>query len=230
MECNDSHDSSAILTGRSPASCFGRTRIHPCSCVRRSGPSQTGCTFVHHVHRKPARGSVAEPCKPRRLSRPPPRAPIVGWRTAVPTASGVLDGFRRTVIRGRASAYTAAGRSPPAAVSASSRPTGFEPATTGSTVRYSNQLSYGPYWFRVFKATARRGATSTRREQRILNPAKPPVKPLRCSHNLSASDSRSWESPPARRDRRHLRLQVRQPLSQDSAHVLAAYGKAPRSL
>jgi hypothetical protein len=25
-----------------------------------------------------------------------------------------------------------------------SRPTGFEPATTGSTVRYSNQLSYGP--------------------------------------------------------------------------------------
>ena len=24
------------------------------------------------------------------------------------------------------------------------RPTGFEPATTGSTVRYSNQLSYGP--------------------------------------------------------------------------------------
>ena len=25
-----------------------------------------------------------------------------------------------------------------------SRPTGFEPATSGSTVRYSNQLSYGP--------------------------------------------------------------------------------------
>ena len=24
------------------------------------------------------------------------------------------------------------------------RPTGLEPATTGSTVRYSNQLSYGP--------------------------------------------------------------------------------------
>ena len=24
------------------------------------------------------------------------------------------------------------------------RPTGFEPATTGSTIRYSNQLSYGP--------------------------------------------------------------------------------------
>ena len=29
-----------------------------------------------------------------------------------------------------------------------SRPTGFEPATTGVTSRYSNQLSYGPWFHR----------------------------------------------------------------------------------
>lgn len=31
------------------------------------------------------------------------------------------------------------------------RPTGLEPATTGSTVRYSNQLSYGPSIWRLYR-------------------------------------------------------------------------------
>ncbi len=35
------------------------------------------------------------------------------------------------------------------------RPTGLEPATTGSTVRYSNQLSYGPA--RMYGSTSPRG-------------------------------------------------------------------------
>src|SRR5437762_11154235 len=40
------------------------------------------------------------------------------------------------------------------------RPTGIEPATTGSTVRYSNQLSYGPKNVRSGSPT---GSASTHR-------------------------------------------------------------------
>lgn len=42
----------------------------------------------------------------------------------------------------------------------STRPTGFEPATTGLTVRYSNQLSYGP--------------SDTIRDRVLVNP-RPPI-------------------------------------------------------